>query len=410
VVRELEQDGNKIPLYDLIVVDEYQDFNALEVRLIDLLGRKNQILIVGDDDQALYTFKNASPTFLRDKYHDPNYENFDLPYCNRCPQVIVESVSNIIREAQRRGYLEGRINKPFECYLPDKQEDSRRFPKLKTVRCSIHTKVYPYVAKYIRSELGKIPLYDIVEANQEKFPCVLIVGRNDIIRDISKSLDDPSYTIDKPKQRGKTPSMYDAFKFLIENEKSNLGWRILLQVQYHRILKKTITACGWEPLFDHMPSEIRGKVDDVLTILIRFRSGMDVGMINERVLIDYFKADLENIKQEFAERSETANSSSADSKQKNLTIKMTTFEGCKGLEANHVFILGLNDEILPSSVSKINDREICQLIVSMTRTRKQCHLISFKRFRDRTYGKRSTFLNWIASQNKEDIPVDKNYF
>jgi len=40
VIKIYETDPDLIPLYDLIVVDEYQDFNKLEVTLIELLAQK----------------------------------------------------------------------------------------------------------------------------------------------------------------------------------------------------------------------------------------------------------------------------------------------------------------------------------------------------------------------------------
>jgi len=41
--------------YDLVLIDEYQDFNALEAGVIDALAERSPILIAGDDDQALYS-------------------------------------------------------------------------------------------------------------------------------------------------------------------------------------------------------------------------------------------------------------------------------------------------------------------------------------------------------------------
>jgi len=51
----LKEDKSILPSFDQIVIDEYQDFNALEVEFLNQLESKGPILIVGDDDQALYT-------------------------------------------------------------------------------------------------------------------------------------------------------------------------------------------------------------------------------------------------------------------------------------------------------------------------------------------------------------------
>src|SRR5258708_10416779 len=51
---------------DLILVDEYQDFNRLEAAFIDLLAQDSPIVIVADDDQALYSqLPGSSHAFIR---------------------------------------------------------------------------------------------------------------------------------------------------------------------------------------------------------------------------------------------------------------------------------------------------------------------------------------------------------
>jgi superfamily I DNA/RNA helicase len=71
VVRYYEAYPNRIPNYPLIVFDEYQDFNFLETSLVEVLSKKSPLLIVGDDDQALYAFKQASPDYIRRLVQDP---------------------------------------------------------------------------------------------------------------------------------------------------------------------------------------------------------------------------------------------------------------------------------------------------------------------------------------------------
>lgn len=53
-----------------ILVDEFQDINALQFKLITLLakgcGANNRVFVVGDDDQSIYGFRGADIQFLRD--------------------------------------------------------------------------------------------------------------------------------------------------------------------------------------------------------------------------------------------------------------------------------------------------------------------------------------------------------
>jgi DNA helicase-2/ATP-dependent DNA helicase PcrA len=47
--------------YPLIIVDEFQDTNAEEWRMIEILGRHSRIVALGDPKQRIYDFKGADP-------------------------------------------------------------------------------------------------------------------------------------------------------------------------------------------------------------------------------------------------------------------------------------------------------------------------------------------------------------
>lgn len=53
-------------LYDYIMVDEYQDINEEQDRLITLLTGNNNLACIGDVDQAIYAFKGCSAQYMRD--------------------------------------------------------------------------------------------------------------------------------------------------------------------------------------------------------------------------------------------------------------------------------------------------------------------------------------------------------
>ena len=51
--------------YRSFVVDEYQDVTPLQQRLLDAwLGGRDDLCVVGDDDQTIYSFTGATPTYL----------------------------------------------------------------------------------------------------------------------------------------------------------------------------------------------------------------------------------------------------------------------------------------------------------------------------------------------------------
>ena len=92
--RQLVKNPGLVPPYELVLIDEFQDFNRMEAGIIDLLADRNAITIAGDDDQALYSqLRSASWDYIRSQYHSGEYEIFDLPFCMRCTEVVVEAVT-----------------------------------------------------------------------------------------------------------------------------------------------------------------------------------------------------------------------------------------------------------------------------------------------------------------------------
>lgn len=81
-----------------VLVDEYQDLNKAEQRLIELLADNAHLTIIGDEDQSIYSFKHAHPEGIS-QYKERNLEAIQeqLHICHRCPANVVEMANNLIR-------------------------------------------------------------------------------------------------------------------------------------------------------------------------------------------------------------------------------------------------------------------------------------------------------------------------
>ena len=54
-------------MFDAVLVDEYQDVNAVQADIVRLLRPDGQgLTCVGDDAQAIYAFRGADPAHLRE--------------------------------------------------------------------------------------------------------------------------------------------------------------------------------------------------------------------------------------------------------------------------------------------------------------------------------------------------------
>ena len=180
-VWHFNQKKERIPTYEQILVDEFQDFNKLEVSLIDQLASKSPILLAGDDDQALYEFKDAKKEYIRQRHGDASasYAPFSLPYCRRCTRVIVETANDIINAAIKNNFLKNRIKKDYR-YFDDKTKDevSDKNPKIMYARVPEGT-----IPWFIETQLGKI-----AKENKEKFSVLIISPATDKLLAITSAL------------------------------------------------------------------------------------------------------------------------------------------------------------------------------------------------------------------------------
>ena len=89
-----------------IMVDEYQDTNHAQYRLVSLLAEKyRNICVVGDDDQSIYKFRGATIENIlsfEDEYRDCVTIRLEQNY--RSTQMILDAANAVIRHnTQRKG-------------------------------------------------------------------------------------------------------------------------------------------------------------------------------------------------------------------------------------------------------------------------------------------------------------------
>ena len=92
--------------YDHLLIDEYQDFNPAEQRLLErLIHRAQSTVIVGDDDQSLYRGRGADPSGIRSLWDDGSLDQVSLVLCRRCPSAIAEAANNFLRNVKENPRL-----------------------------------------------------------------------------------------------------------------------------------------------------------------------------------------------------------------------------------------------------------------------------------------------------------------
>ncbi len=367
--------------YKLVIVDEYQDFNALETSVLSNIIEHNPTLVVGDDDQALYcTLRDSNLEFIRKLFKGSDFKNFELPYCLRCPKAVIEVFNQLINFARAKNLLKNRIDKKFNFFPPSKQQDSEKYPRVKIVISSIQKKTpcaANYLGRYILGEIRKIDKNEIRGSHEGQFPTVLIIGPNYYLQTLIPLFDKEGYEYElREEQKDLEVKNEDAYKFLKDDEKSNLGWRIVLEAERPDFYSESIYNSQTKNLIDLIPEDF---MEEKLSKVRLYEN-------KEETTVEEKKVD-----------------------ESKPTIRFTTFEGAKGLSAQHVFILGLQNGLLPRNTESITDIEVCKFLVAITRARKQCYVLSTNNFG----GKRtcpSEFLNWMGKDYIEYIKINKTYW
>jgi DNA helicase-2/ATP-dependent DNA helicase PcrA len=85
--------------YRFFVVDEYQDVSPLQQELLGLwLGERNDVCVVGDASQTIYTFAGATPDYLlgfTSKHEDATVVRLEQNY--RSTPAIIDAANRIMR-------------------------------------------------------------------------------------------------------------------------------------------------------------------------------------------------------------------------------------------------------------------------------------------------------------------------
>jgi len=87
-----------------VIVDEFQDINRLDFVFIKSVSERSRLIVVGDDDQAIYGFRGCSPEYIINLGNHLNRQHcsYELRKNYRCPPNIVKHATRLIRFNRNR--------------------------------------------------------------------------------------------------------------------------------------------------------------------------------------------------------------------------------------------------------------------------------------------------------------------
>lgn len=372
LIKNREIDVNTLD-FEEIIIDEFQDFNKAEYEVIkEFLKSNKKVLIAGDDDQSLYIkLKNTKPDFIREIYEKQDFDKATLRCCNRCTEAITKSVNFFINQVTSRGLLKGRISKEYNCYYPDKYLDCQKYPKI-------------FLYKKKISQTGEKLILDILdfyvrqeEINKGKLNFIIInpSTRKNALEEIRESIENDENFNVVSKKENKKIVLEDGYSFLKKDNYSNLGWRIVLHCD----------DCDYA-------IKIKKDMKRLIDNNINLYDELDPDYLCKHLE----KANNLQLKEVLEEECEHV--------EDRPNILFTNFMGSKGLTADHVLLLNIQDGAIPQNRFKIEEEELFNFIVGISRGRKSLHVIS-----QNSWGGKSLFIEMLPEdcckriESKDDL-------
>lgn len=401
--------------YRWILVDEYQDINFGQYRMIRTLmpGANSNLCVIGDPHQAIYGFRGADVRYIqvfKDDY--PGAAVYTLKKSYRCSEHILRASGGVIQGKTRESGIGIREVSESQTPMPDSRvgmiQGLQEGVKIKISRHGSDKSEAEFVARTIERLMGGLRFFsidsDITEGDENSeigslSDFVVLCRMNRQIQVLGKAFRDHSIPYqmigDVPFFRQEpVRSIIDVLKLAVNPENDFLKNEL--------IGKKNFDGTQIEELKDHLEG-CESVKETITTIIDRYfsteKSEEQISLKKLLDLADDYGEDPEQFLK-FA-----ALGTGADVYQTDIeNVTLMTLHAAKGLEFECVFIVGCEDGLLPYSLFESQQSDFEEerrlLYVGMTRAKKFLYLTHAERrfLLGREYRlKRSPYLDFIET-------------
>lgn len=448
--------------FDFLLVDEYQDTNHAQMRIVmQLCKEKERVCAVGDDSQSIYSFRGANiDNILSFQSRFKEARLFKLEQNYRSTQSIVEAANSLIKhnsnQIPKNVYSKNdkgesliykpaysdkeealivcreikRIKRQDDCQYSDfailyrTNAQSRSFEE-EFRKQGIPYRIYGGLSFFQRKEIKDVIAYFRLVANpddEEAFKRIINypsrgIGNTTVAKIAACALDNHVsfwQVISSPEHYGLgvnkgTLAKLESFRLMISGfvEKSasmnafDLGDNIVKESGISADIYKSGSRDPEDLARQENLEELLGGMQSFV------EECREEGREQEAYLTDYLQG--------------VALLTDLDSKgdDDEPRVSLMTVHASKGLEFPTVFVVGLEENIFPSAiVSTLRELEEERrlLYVAITRAEKHCVLTSAKnrfRYGKMEFGNPSRFIKEIDSafiQEDSEMPHDDNGF
>ena len=430
-----------------ILVDEYQDTNVMQYHIVELLAREHgNICVVGDDDQSIYGWRGADIRNILDFEKDfPGAKVIRLEQNYRSTSNILDAANAVIENNQGRKskklWTDNGRGDRIETFTADSERDEAHFvcrkimegvrngmnygdfavlyrmnaqsriPETTMVNYGIPSKVYGGQRFYERKEIKDIMAYlrliynpfddialkRIINVPKRSIGDASIAELARVAEQEGKSMLVAALTSEHidPRAMKKIKPFADTMGEFIALSRtmplSEFTWGMISALEYETYLKAEDKRGEVESRMDNL-RELIGNIKEI-------EKDLSEGE-------DALRAFLENV----------SLVSDIDSMNDgNGAVALMTLHSAKGLEFPVVFMIGMEENIFPTSRARNDmsnhameeERRLCY--VGMTRAKQKLYLINARQrniFGNESYNRKSRFIEEIPAElTVSDNPV-----
>ena len=387
--------------YQYILIDEFQDINKIQYDIVKMLSApENNLFVVGDDDQSIYRFRGAKPEIMLHFFDDfPTGKRCLLDTNYRSQENIVKSSLNLIKHNKER------YKKQFQASLPAAGEveygvfKTQREQNMRIVR-DIYDRIerggkYEEFAVLFRTNtqprvlMEQFMEYNIPFYAKDSIPNIY---EHWIAKDLfayiriaqgSRQRSDFLQIMNRPKRYISRESLddelvaFDVWEWFFEEQpwvakriqQLEHDIKMLERMNPYAAINYIRRGIGYDEFLKEYADYRRIREDDLFDVIEELHaSAKEYNNFDAWFLhIEEYAEELERIRMQKQEQREG--------------VVLATLHSAKGLEFDHVYIVDVNEGIMPYKKATLEqeiEEERRLFYVGMTRARQDLHLFSTK--------------------------------
>lgn len=387
--------------YQYILIDEFQDINKLQFDIVKLLaGTRQNLFVVGDDDQSIYRFRGAKPEImLRFGKDFPQAKTVLLDINYRSQARIVAQAQNLISHNRERYKKRIRAHKEAETEIEYGLFESQRQENLRIIRDIAYAvergESYEDFAVLFRTNtqprllMEQLMEYNIPFRTKERVPNLY---EHWIARDMfayirialgSRERRDFLQIMNRPKRYIGRDSLdeayvaFDVWEWFYE-EQPWVAERIrklerdigrLGHMNPYAAINYIRKGIGYDAFLEEYADYRRMRVDDLYEVLEELQESTK-GYEEFDGWFSHIEAYTKELERQYREQGEQKES-----------VTLATLHSAKGLEYESVYLIDVNEGIMPYKKAVLDadvEEERRMFYVGMTRAKKNLHLFSVK--------------------------------